>query len=149
MEAFSVISSIFKSIWNIDEEADEDEPCQESIPLHSLHMPPPQDDGGDSNDEEETEEGEIRDEREYFDPFEIINMDYEYQDGEEYLEESCLRLIVALGHAMIPTAESMVTTARAMIPTFPALDFSLSDLESIDGNADPGEDLSWSIIDQR
>lgn len=147
MEAFSAISSIFKSIWNIDEEVDEDEPHQESSPLNSLHMPPLQDDGGDSNNEEESEDEEGRDERENFDPFEIIDMAYEYLDGEEYLEESCLRLIVALGHAMIPTAQSMVTTARAMIPTFPALDFSFSDLESIDDNADPGEDLSWSIID--
>lgn len=153
MEVFDLISSIWMSILSVDELMDEAESHQESQKsrrISHIHMPPPQDDGGESGEEGESEEGEeFSDASEYFEAFEVINMDIEYLDSEEYLEESCLRLIVALGHSMIPTAQSMMTTARSMIPSLPALESTHSDSESETDYDSQDEDGGWSRIGQQ
>ncbi|KAM0481901.1 hypothetical protein ACHAPX_003232 [Trichoderma viride] len=135
MAGFGLISSVFRSIFNLiavnsDETEEKGEPRQECRPLSNVHMPPPQDEGGRSDEEGESKEGEFGG-AEYSETFEVIHMDEEYESGEEYLEESCLRLIVALDRCMPPTAQSMMITARSMIPTLPALEYSDSDIERI------------------
>ncbi|EHK46986.1 uncharacterized protein TrAtP1_010388 [Trichoderma atroviride] len=141
MAGFNFISSIFRSIRNIidaniDEVVEEAESRQECRPLSDVHMPPPQDQGS-GNDEGESEEGEVGDTSECFDTFELIDMDDEYESGEEYLEESCLRLIVSLGRS------------RSMIPTLPALEYSDSDSESLSDYSETDGCDSWSVIDER
>ncbi|KAL6898620.1 hypothetical protein GGI43DRAFT_408174 [Trichoderma evansii] len=165
MADFDLISSIMMSAWNIDEVADEDELRQESMPLSSLHMPPRQDNRVES-DEGESDEGEsygdesdeewiseeaedFGDSSEYLESYEILDMDYEYAYDEEFLEESCLRLIISLGHSLIPTAQFMMTTARSRIPTLPAMEYLHSVVDSEDDNSDPEEGENWSIIDQQ
>lgn len=154
MAGFGLISSVFRSIFNLiavngDETEEEGEPRQECRPLSNVHMPPPQDEESGSDEEGESKEGEFGDASEHFDTFEVIDMDEEYESGEEYLEESCLRLIVALGRCMPPTAQSMMITARSMIPTLPALEYSDSDLESISDYSDTDGSDTWSVINER
>ncbi|PNP45557.1 hypothetical protein TGAMA5MH_02780 [Trichoderma gamsii] len=154
MAGFDLISSVFRSLFNLiavnsDETEEEGESRQECRPLSDVHMPPPQDEGSGSDEEGESEEREFRDASESFEAVEVINMDDEYESGEEYLEESCLRLIVALDRCMPPTAQSMMTTARSMVPTIPAPEYSGSDLESISDYSDTDGGDSWSVIDER
>lgn len=115
---------------NIGEVADEGGLRQESRPLSDVHIPPPQDEGSESAEEGESEEGEFGDASGHFEAFEVIDMVYEDENDEEYLEKSCPRLIVTLGRSMTPTAQ-MMTTARSMIPMFLALKFSDVDSESV------------------
>ncbi|KAK1239925.1 hypothetical protein MKX08_007367 [Trichoderma sp. CBMAI-0020] len=154
MAGFNLISSIFRSIRNvfeasIDEAAEEDESRRECRPLSDVHMPPPQDEGSGNDEEGESEEGEFGGASEYYETFEVIDMDDEDENGEEYLEESCLRLIVSLGRCMPPTAQSMMITARSMIPTIPALECSDSDSESVNDYSGTDGGDSWSVIDER
>lgn len=106
--------------------------------------------GGDESDEEWISEGEedFDDLSEDFESYEIVDMDYEYAYDEEFLEESCLRLIVALGQSMIPTAQFMMATARSRIPTLSAMEYPDSVLESEEDSSDPDEGDNWSIIDE-
>ncbi|KAM0512914.1 hypothetical protein ACHAPE_008417 [Trichoderma viride] len=154
MAGFGLISSVFRSIFNLiavnsDETEEEGEFRQECRPLSNVHMPPPQDEGSGSDEEGESKEGELGGASGCLETFEVINMDEEYESGEEYLEESCLRLIEALGQCMPPTAQSMMITARFMVPTLPALEYSDSDLESISDYSDTDGSDSWSVIDER
>lgn len=63
-----------------------------NLPLITKHPPfskvnrsPALDDGGESKEEGESEEGEdFSDSSEYFESYEIIDMDYKYEDGEEF-----------------------------------------------------------------
>jgi hypothetical protein len=130
----------------VDEVMDSEEHREEPRSLSDAHMPPAQDEGSES---EESDEGELGDASEYYENFEVINMDDEYESGEEYLEESCLRLIVILGHSMAPTAQCMITAARCMIPTIPALEYSDLDSESVSDYSDTEEGDSWSVISER
>lgn len=136
---------------NVDKVAKEDESRQECKRLSDIHMPPPQDEGSGSDEERESGEGELGDVSEDPEAYYVVKTDDEYESDEEHMEESCLRLIVALDQRMPPTAQSMMTTARSMVPTLPAQEYSDLDLDSDSlndySNTDGGD--SWSVFDER
>lgn len=156
MAGIGFLSSIFKSIMNfananVDKVAKEDGSRQECRPLSDVHMPPPQDEGSGSDEEGESEEGKLCDVSENHEDFQLIKTDDKYESDEENMEESCLRLIVALDRCMLPTAQSMMTTARSMVPTLPTQEHSDLDLDSdsLSDYSDTDWGDNWSVIAER